>query len=225
MGADADLTCRAPQRQTRRVRRHRPPYPWPAGPTHPSNIKGYCTHHLAKTFVPGFCDRQKPDGNNPNSLRPPARLPHPPIQSPCCSRPEHRHRRTARPAAPAATGSRLRLVKMPKRNGPAPRNGNTASTPSGHSIAESPAPPFAGTLFLAGATFQLALRSPIWSVIIPHRRAQFGDGQPGQCADERPAVDCPAPRLVGLTSTGQPAVSAAALPVTESSIARQSAGS
>ncbi|TMS52609.1 HNH endonuclease signature motif containing protein [Mycobacterium sp. DBP42] len=37
--------------------------PWPAGPTHPSNTKLYCrTHHLVKTFCPGWSDRQLPDG-------------------------------------------------------------------------------------------------------------------------------------------------------------------
>ncbi|MCV7203786.1 HNH endonuclease [Mycolicibacterium peregrinum] len=37
--------------------------PWPAGPTHPSNIKLYCrAHHLIKTFCPGWSDRQFPDG-------------------------------------------------------------------------------------------------------------------------------------------------------------------
>ncbi len=59
-----DLTCRAPGCDKPAVAAdidHT--VPWPAGPTHPSNIKGYCrTHHLAKTFVPGFRDRQKPDG-------------------------------------------------------------------------------------------------------------------------------------------------------------------
>ncbi|MDF3338360.1 HNH endonuclease signature motif containing protein [Mycolicibacterium septicum] len=37
--------------------------PWPLGPTHPSNTKLYCrTHHLIKTFCPGWSDRQLPDG-------------------------------------------------------------------------------------------------------------------------------------------------------------------
>ncbi|MCP3812034.1 HNH endonuclease, partial [Mycobacteriaceae bacterium Msp059] len=37
--------------------------PWPLGPTHPSNTKLYCrTHHLVKTFFPGWSDRQLPDG-------------------------------------------------------------------------------------------------------------------------------------------------------------------
>ncbi|WP_231965519.1 HNH endonuclease signature motif containing protein, partial [Mycobacterium sp. E802] len=37
--------------------------PYPAGPTHPSNTKMYCrTHHLVKTFCPGWADRQSPDG-------------------------------------------------------------------------------------------------------------------------------------------------------------------
>lgn len=37
--------------------------PWPAGPTHPGNIKCYCRlHHLVKTFCGGFTDAQFPDG-------------------------------------------------------------------------------------------------------------------------------------------------------------------
>ncbi|UXA10493.1 HNH endonuclease [Mycobacterium sp. SMC-8] len=37
--------------------------PWPAGSTHPANIKCYCrTHHLIKTFLPGWSDHQHPDG-------------------------------------------------------------------------------------------------------------------------------------------------------------------
>nr|WP_197420148.1 HNH endonuclease signature motif containing protein [Mycobacterium sp. NAZ190054] len=37
--------------------------PWPAGATHPANIKCYCRlHHLIKTFVPGWTDQQHPDG-------------------------------------------------------------------------------------------------------------------------------------------------------------------
>ena len=40
--------------------------PYPAGPTHPSNLKGYCRcHHLVKTFYTGpggWTDRQLPDG-------------------------------------------------------------------------------------------------------------------------------------------------------------------
>jgi len=40
--------------------------PWPAGPTHPSNLKHYCrTHHLIKTFYTGpngWRDTQLPDG-------------------------------------------------------------------------------------------------------------------------------------------------------------------
>ena len=59
-----DLTCRAPGCDKPAISTdidHT--VPWPAGPTHPSNIKGYCrTHHLVKTFWPGFSDRQKFDG-------------------------------------------------------------------------------------------------------------------------------------------------------------------
>jgi hypothetical protein len=40
--------------------------PWPAGPTHPSNLKLYCrVHHLLKTFwtgAGGWADTQLPDG-------------------------------------------------------------------------------------------------------------------------------------------------------------------
>lgn len=40
--------------------------PYPAGPTHPSNLKGYCRcHHLIKTFYcgpGGWTDKQSPDG-------------------------------------------------------------------------------------------------------------------------------------------------------------------
>jgi hypothetical protein len=37
--------------------------PWPAGPTHPADLKCYCRkHHLVKTFLPGWTDQQHPDG-------------------------------------------------------------------------------------------------------------------------------------------------------------------
>ncbi|GAS95089.1 uncharacterized protein RMCC_2055 [Mycolicibacterium canariasense] len=37
--------------------------PWPAGPTHPSNLKLLCRfHHLLKTFHTGWSDLQLPDG-------------------------------------------------------------------------------------------------------------------------------------------------------------------
>lgn len=37
--------------------------PWPAGGTHPGNLKCYCrTHHLVKTFWPDWWDEQRPDG-------------------------------------------------------------------------------------------------------------------------------------------------------------------
>ena len=59
-----DLTCRAPGCDQPAVFAdidHT--LPWPAGPTHPSNTKCHCRkHHLAKTFWPGFTDRQHPDG-------------------------------------------------------------------------------------------------------------------------------------------------------------------
>ncbi|MFV8161633.1 HNH endonuclease signature motif containing protein [Mycobacterium sp. 134] len=59
-----DLTCRFPGCDAP-VQRcdidHTMPYP--LGPTHPSNTKLYCrTHHLVKTFCPGWSDRQLPDG-------------------------------------------------------------------------------------------------------------------------------------------------------------------
>jgi hypothetical protein len=59
-----DMTCRAPgcdRPATAADIDHS--VPWPAGPTHPSNTKCYCRlHHLAKTFWPGFGDRQRSDG-------------------------------------------------------------------------------------------------------------------------------------------------------------------
>ncbi|MBX7447510.1 HNH endonuclease [Mycolicibacterium sp. 3033] len=37
--------------------------PWPAGPTHPSNLNGKCRlHHLLKTFWEGWTEQQRPDG-------------------------------------------------------------------------------------------------------------------------------------------------------------------
>ena len=37
---------------------------WPAGLTHPANLKCYCRiHHLLKTFWDGWADSQEPDGN------------------------------------------------------------------------------------------------------------------------------------------------------------------
>ena len=37
--------------------------PYPAGATHPGNLKCYCrTHHLIKTFLRGWSDRQMADG-------------------------------------------------------------------------------------------------------------------------------------------------------------------
>lgn len=61
---DRDLTCRFPG--CNRPATHADidhTRPWPAGATHPANIKAYCrTHHLIKTFVPGWKDRQHPDG-------------------------------------------------------------------------------------------------------------------------------------------------------------------
>ena len=58
-----DLTCRAPgcdRPATHCDLDHT--IPWPAGPTHASNIKCLCrVHHLLKTFW-GWLDRQLPDG-------------------------------------------------------------------------------------------------------------------------------------------------------------------
>ncbi|MDG4663377.1 HNH endonuclease signature motif containing protein [Mycobacterium sp. 236(2023)] len=59
-----DLTCRFPGCNKPAVHTdidHT--VPWPTGATHPSNAKSYCRlHHLVKTFVPGWKDRQQPDG-------------------------------------------------------------------------------------------------------------------------------------------------------------------
>ena len=59
-----DLTCRWPGCDAPAARcdvDHTVPHPH--GPTHPSNLKNYCrTHHLIKTFTPGWTDRQHPDG-------------------------------------------------------------------------------------------------------------------------------------------------------------------
>ncbi|OHT96356.1 HNH endonuclease signature motif containing protein [Mycobacterium syngnathidarum] len=59
-----DLTCRFPGCDAPAERcdiDHTAP--WPTGPTHPSNTKLYCrAHHLVKTFVKGWTDRQYPDG-------------------------------------------------------------------------------------------------------------------------------------------------------------------
>ncbi|MDZ4270045.1 MAG: DUF222 domain-containing protein [Mycobacterium sp.] len=59
-----DLTCRFPGCDRPAVHAdidHT--QPWPAGPTHPGNLKCYCRlHHLIKTFWDGFTDHQNPDG-------------------------------------------------------------------------------------------------------------------------------------------------------------------
>jgi hypothetical protein len=59
-----DLTCRYPGCDRPAAHAdidHTVPYP--AGPTHPGNLKCYCRiHHLIKTFWPGWSDRQSPDG-------------------------------------------------------------------------------------------------------------------------------------------------------------------
>jgi hypothetical protein len=59
-----DLTCRFPgcdRPATHADIDHTVPYP--AGPTHPGNLKCYCRiHHLIKTFWPGWSDRQLADG-------------------------------------------------------------------------------------------------------------------------------------------------------------------
>ncbi|AFM15285.1 protein of unknown function DUF222 [Mycolicibacterium chubuense NBB4] len=59
-----DLTCRVPGCDRPAVHAdidHTTP--WPAGATHPSNLKCYCRkHHLIKTFWEGWSDSQSPDG-------------------------------------------------------------------------------------------------------------------------------------------------------------------
>ena len=59
-----DLTCRFPGCDRPAVSTdidHTDP--WPAGATHPGNLKCYCRlHHLLKTFWPGWRDAQHPDG-------------------------------------------------------------------------------------------------------------------------------------------------------------------
>ena len=59
-----DLTCRFPgcdRPATKADIDHTVPYP--AGATHPGNLKCYCrTHHLIKTFWPGWSDQQLADG-------------------------------------------------------------------------------------------------------------------------------------------------------------------
>jgi hypothetical protein len=62
-----DLTCRFPGcDQPAEVCDVDHTVPWPAGPTHPSNLKLYCRcHHLLKTFYTGrsgWADKQLPDG-------------------------------------------------------------------------------------------------------------------------------------------------------------------
>ena len=59
-----DLTCRFPGCDKPAVNTdidHT--VPWPAGPTHPSNNNCRCrSHHLLKTFWPGWTESQEPDG-------------------------------------------------------------------------------------------------------------------------------------------------------------------
>ena len=60
-----DLTCRWPGCDAQ-VCDIDHTVPYPAGPTHPSNLKGYCrVHHLMKTFYcgpGGWTEKQSPDG-------------------------------------------------------------------------------------------------------------------------------------------------------------------
>ena len=59
-----DLTCRVPgcDRPAVHVDLDHS-NPWPAGPTHPSNLNGKCRlHHLLKTFWEGWTEHQQPDG-------------------------------------------------------------------------------------------------------------------------------------------------------------------
>ena len=59
-----DLTCRWPgcDRPVERCDIDHT-VPWPAGATHPSDLKHYCRiHHLIKTFHSGWTEQQMPDG-------------------------------------------------------------------------------------------------------------------------------------------------------------------
>ncbi|MDY7000107.1 MAG: DUF222 domain-containing protein, partial [Actinomycetota bacterium] len=59
-----DLTCRHPGCDRPAVYADLDhTQPWPAGSTHPANIKAYCRlHHLLKTFWDGWGEHQSPDG-------------------------------------------------------------------------------------------------------------------------------------------------------------------
>ncbi|MHA3024649.1 DUF222 domain-containing protein [Mycobacterium sp. BMJ-28] len=88
--------------------------PWPAGPTHPSNLKCLCrSHHLLKTFHDGWDDTQHPDGAV--AWRTPTGEVH-------TTKPEGAHwfpglgTPTGRPAInEAAAPNPLRSLKMPRR--------------------------------------------------------------------------------------------------------------
>ncbi|SCX16739.1 HNH endonuclease signature motif containing protein [Mycolicibacterium fluoranthenivorans] len=88
--------------------------PWPAGPTHPSNLKCLCRfHHLLKTFHDGWTDTQYPDGTV--EWRTPTGEVH-------TTRPEGAHwfphlaTPTGVPAvAPVGQPNPLRALKMPRR--------------------------------------------------------------------------------------------------------------
>ncbi|MDY6997741.1 MAG: DUF222 domain-containing protein [Actinomycetota bacterium] len=59
-----DLTCRHPGCDRPAVHADLDhTIAWPAGPTHPANVKAYCRlHHLLKTFWDDWHDTQSPDG-------------------------------------------------------------------------------------------------------------------------------------------------------------------
>ena len=59
-----DLTCRIPGCDRPAIHTDLDhSNPWPAGPTHPSNLNDKCRlHHLLKTFWEGWTEHQSPDG-------------------------------------------------------------------------------------------------------------------------------------------------------------------
>ena len=59
-----DLTCRIPGCDRPAIHTDLDhSNPWPAGPTHPSNLNDKCRlHHLLKTFCEGWTEHQSPDG-------------------------------------------------------------------------------------------------------------------------------------------------------------------
>ena len=59
-----DLTCRIPGCDRPAIHTDLDhSNPWPAGPTHPTNLNDKCRlHHLLKTFCEGWTEHQSPDG-------------------------------------------------------------------------------------------------------------------------------------------------------------------